>query len=71
MIQFWLMPQPEKKYLPPDIDLDALALLALSEAREMPPGPQRSDAMKRAGVVLNAAHKRGLGFPKLGRPAKD
>jgi hypothetical protein len=52
------MPRPEKKYLPPDIDLDALALLALSEAREMPPGPQRSDAMKRAGVLRNAALER-------------
>jgi hypothetical protein len=70
MIHFWLTPRPEKKYLPPDIDLDALAQLALSEARAMPPGPQRSEAMKRAGILRNAADKQGLAFAKVGRPAK-
>src|SRR5258707_6742952 len=43
----------EKKHLQPDIDLDALALLALSDARATPPGPQRSEAMKRAGILRN------------------
>ena len=57
----------EKKH---DIDLDALALLALSDARATPPGPQRSEAMKRAGILRNAADKHGLAFPKLGRPEK-
>jgi hypothetical protein len=63
------MPQ-EKKHPQPDIDMDALALMALSEARAMPPGPARSEAMKRAGFLRNAADKRGLAFSKLGRPAK-
>ena len=40
------MPQ-EKKHPQPDIDMDALALMALSEARAMPPGPARSEAMKK------------------------
>jgi hypothetical protein len=60
----------EKKHLQPDIDLDAQALLALSEARATPHGPERSAAMKRAGILRNAADKHGLAFPKLGRPAK-
>ena len=61
----------EKKHLQPDIDLDAQALLALSEARAAPPGPERSAAMKRAGILRNAADKHGLAFPKLGRPAAE
>jgi hypothetical protein len=60
----------ENKHLQPDIDLDAQALLALSEARAMPPGPERSAAMKKAGVLRNAADKGGLAFSKLGRPQK-
>src|SRR5258707_8163438 len=52
----------EKKHLQPDIDLDAQALLALSEARATPPGPERSAAMKRAGILRNAADKHGLAF---------
>ncbi len=63
------MPQ-EKNHPQPDLDLDALALLALSEARAMSPGPKRIEAMKRAGTLRNAADKRGMVFPKLGRPAK-
>jgi hypothetical protein len=61
------MPQ---KHPQPDIDLDAQALLALSEARAMPPGPERSAAMKKAGILRNAADKHGLAFAKLGRPPK-
>src|SRR5260370_3956577 len=52
----------EKKHLQPDIDLDAQALLALSEARATPHGPERSAAMKRAGILRNAADKHGLAF---------
>jgi hypothetical protein len=55
----------------PDIDLDAEARMALSEARAMQPGPERSEAMKRAGVLRNEAAKRGMVWPKLGRPLKD
>src|SRR5258708_14188049 len=52
----------EKKQLQPDLDLHAQALLALSEARATPPGPERSAAMKRAGILRNAADKHGLAF---------
>jgi hypothetical protein len=63
------MPQ-DKKHLSPDLELDALALMALSEARAMPPGPERIEAMKRAGILRNAADVRGIVHAKRGRPAK-
>ena len=49
----------KKKNPQPDIDLDAEAKLALSEA------------MKKAGIIRNAAAKRGIAFPKRGRPYKN
>jgi hypothetical protein len=39
----------EKKEQRPKRDLDAEALMALEEARAMRPGPERTEAMKRAG----------------------
>jgi hypothetical protein len=60
----------DKKHPQPDIDLDAQAQMALSEARAMPPGPERSEAMKKAGILRNAADKGGMAFAKLGRPQK-
>jgi ABC-type molybdate transport system substrate-binding protein len=66
----WLMSQ-EKKHQQPDIDLDAEARLALSEARAMPPGPERSEAMKKAGILRNASAKHGIVWPKRGRPPKN
>jgi hypothetical protein len=50
--------------------LEADALAALEEARAMPPGPERTDAMKKAGILRNAADLRGVFFAKRGRPAK-
>ena len=61
----------EKKDLRPDLDLDAEASLALEEARRMPPGPERIEAMKKAGVLRKAADLRGVFFAKRGRPAKS
>ena len=61
----------EKKNPQPDIELDAEARLALSEARAMPPGAERSEAMKKAGILRNAAAKGGIAFPKRGRPYKN
>jgi len=49
-------------------DLDADALMALDQARKLKPGPQRAEAMKRAGILRHAADLRGLFFPKRGRP---
>jgi hypothetical protein len=61
----------EKKERRPQSDLDAEALTALEEARAMQPGPERTEAMKRAGILRNAADLQGLFFAKRGRPAKS
>jgi hypothetical protein len=61
----------EKKEQRPKRDLDAEALMALEEARAMRPGPERTEAMKRAGILRNAADLQGLFFAKRGRPAKN
>jgi hypothetical protein len=61
----------EKKDLRPKLDLEAEALTALELARGMEPGPQRTEAMKRAGILRNAADLQGLFFAKRGRPAKN
>ncbi len=60
----------ENQELPPDLDLQAHALAALEEARAVPPGPERTAAMKKAGILRNAATLRGMFFAKPGRPPK-
>jgi hypothetical protein len=60
----------EKKAPRPKLDLEAEASAALEKARTMPPGPERTEAMKKAGVLRNAADLRGVFFAKRGRPAK-
>jgi hypothetical protein len=60
----------EKKDLRPKLELEAEALAALEEARTMPAGPERTEAMKKAGILRNAADLQGLFFAKRGRPAK-
>jgi len=52
----------------PDLHIEALA--ALEQARAMPHGPARSEALKRAGILQNAADMQGLLFAKRGRPPK-
>jgi hypothetical protein len=52
-----------------DLHIDALA--ALEHARAMPHGPARSEALKRAGTLQNAADTQGLMFAKRGRPSKN
>jgi hypothetical protein len=52
------------------IDLDAQAQVALDEARAMPPGAQKREALRKAGKLRNAADIRGLHFAKRGRPPK-
>jgi hypothetical protein len=52
----------------PKIDLEIEALAALEAAREMAPGPERTEAMKRAGILRNAADLQGLLSPKRERP---
>jgi hypothetical protein len=53
-----------------DVDWDAKATEALEAARLMPPGPEKSEALKKAGMLRNAADIRGLFFAKRGRPPK-
>jgi hypothetical protein len=60
----------EKKDLRARLELEAQALAALEEARTMPPGPARTEAMKQAGILRNAADLQGLFFAKRGRPTK-
>jgi hypothetical protein len=53
-----------------DIDWDAKAIEALERARLMPPGQEKAEALKKAGMLRNAADIRGLFFAKRGRPPK-
>jgi len=64
------MPRPIKNPRP-KLDLEVEALAALERARTMAPGPERTEAMKRAGVLRNAADLRGIIFAKRGRPTKS
>jgi hypothetical protein len=52
------------------IDLDAKATEALEIARAMPPGQEKTEALKKAGMLRNAADIRGFFFAKRGRPPK-
>ena len=67
---FRSMPRPNKN-LRPKLELEAEALTALEQARTMPPGPERNEAMKQAGILRNAAELQGIFFAKRGRPAKS
>jgi hypothetical protein len=49
---------------------NASAAEALQEAREMPPGAQRTDALKKAGLLRRVADRHGLIFAKKVRPRK-
>jgi hypothetical protein len=60
----------EKKIRRRELDLDAEALAALEEARAMPHGPERTAAMKKAGILRNAADLNGIVFARRGRPPK-
>jgi hypothetical protein len=55
----------------PDRDLDAEADAALEAARSMPPGSDKVEALKTAGLMRKAADDRGIVFAKRGRPPKQ
>jgi hypothetical protein len=55
----------------PELDLETEALAALDEARAMPHGPERTAALKRAGILRNAADVWGIVFAKRGRPPRN
>ena len=54
----------------PELDLDAEAQAALDEARDMPQGPQRTAALKKAGILRKAADSHGIIYAKRGDPGK-
>ncbi len=58
-----------KKPVRPKIDLEAEAIAALEAARRLPPGPERTEALKQAGILQNAVDAMGLFFAKRGRPS--
>lgn len=51
--------------------LSAKADDALEEARRLPHGPARSEALKKAGLLRNAADLHGIIFARKGRPPND
>lgn len=51
-------------------NLDAKADDALSAAQAMPNGPEKSEALKRAGLLRRKADAMGISFAKRGRPRK-
>jgi hypothetical protein len=53
-----------------ELDVDAEAQAALDQARAMPQGPERTSAMKKAGVLRNAADSHGIVYAKRGRSTK-
>ena len=60
-----------KQETSPDIrSQNASAVDALQEARGMPPGAQRTNALKKAGLLQRVADSQGLVFAKKGRPRK-
>ena len=52
------------------IDWDARAIEALEAARLMPAGQEKTEALKKAGMLRNAADMHGIFFTKRGRPPK-
>ena len=61
----------KQKASPDSRNKNARATDALQEAREMPPGTQRIDALKKAGLLRHAADNQGLTFAKRGRPRNN
>jgi hypothetical protein len=50
--------------------LDDLADEALAVARSMPSGPAKTEALKKAGLLREAADAAGISFAKMGRSRK-
>ena len=50
-------------------DFEASADDALAAARGMPPGPERIEALKKAGKLRNAADVYGVIFARHGKPS--
>jgi hypothetical protein len=65
-LQYWLTVSKDSSS--DEIDWDAEAIEALEAARKMPPGKEKSEALKKAGTLRNIAHHRGISFARRGRP---
>ncbi len=52
-------------------DFEAEADEALAIARDLPPGPERLDALKKAGHLRNATDGYSVMFARRGRPSND
>ena len=52
----------------PNHDRDAEADEALEAARTMPSGQEKMEALKKAGLLRNAADARGISFAERGKP---
>jgi hypothetical protein len=52
------------------LELEAEALIALEKAQAMPHGRERTEALRKAGMLQNDVLARGIIFAKRGRPAK-
>jgi hypothetical protein len=62
---------PRQRDEPRSHDSALLADEALAQALELPNGPARSEALKKAGQLRLAADKHGIRFAKRGRPSKS
>jgi hypothetical protein len=60
----------ETQPAPDRIDQEILAADALEQARLLPPGPERNEALKLASLLRCTADSRGPVFAKRGRPRK-
>ena len=60
----------ETQRSPDRLDWDIRVADALELARQMPPGRERSEALKLASLLRCTADARGLIFAKRGRPRK-
>ena len=61
------MPKQQTQPSPGSDSQIARATDALEQARGLPPGPRRIQALKQAGLLRHAADSHGLDFAKPGR----
>lgn len=61
----------EKRQTRDDDDPETRALAALDEARKLPHGPERTEALKQTGKLRNAADRHGISFAKTVRPRRS
>jgi hypothetical protein len=58
----------EKQHASDRVDREIRAADALERARLLPPGTERNEALKLAGLLRSTADSQGLVFAKRGRP---